>query len=93
VLPGVVIAFLITRSTGILGLLVGALLAGLLTAVLINLVSRYSRTKEDSSIGIVFTALFAVGIILISAMPRGVHFDLKCFLFGDPWLSARPICS
>ncbi len=84
VLPGVVIALLVTRSSGIVGLLLGALLAGLVTAVLVNLVSRFSRTKEDSSIGIVFTALFAVGIILISAMPRAVHFDLKCFLFGDP---------
>lgn len=84
VLPGVVIAFVITRSAGIAGLLVGALLAGLLTAVLINLVSRYSRTKEDSSIGIVFTALFAVGIILHSSLPRLAHFDLECFLFGNP---------
>ncbi|MEK6248917.1 MAG: metal ABC transporter permease, partial [Planctomycetales bacterium] len=49
-----------------------------------NVVSRFSRTKEDSSIGIVFTALFAIGIILISAIPHGVHFDLECFLFGDP---------
>ncbi len=84
VLPGVVIAFLLTGSTGIGGLFLGALLAGLVTAGLIKLVSQYSRTKEDSAIGIVFTALFAVGIVLISSMPRGTHFDLKCFLFGDP---------
>ncbi len=84
VLPGVVIAFMLTRSSGVIGLLLGALLAGLATAVLVNLVSRFSRTKEDSSIGIVFTALFALGVVLISALPRGVHFDLKCFLFGDP---------
>ncbi len=84
VLPGVVIAFMLTRNSGIVGLLLGALFAGLATAVLVNLVSRYSRTKEDSSIGIVFTALFALGIVLISALPRGLHFDLKCFLFGDP---------
>ncbi len=84
VLPGVVIAFMITGSSGVLGLLLGALLAGLATAVFINLVSRYSRTKEDSAIGIVFTALFAVGVILISGLERGTHFDLRCFLFGDP---------
>ncbi len=84
VLPGVVLALLLTGSTGVTGLLLGALLAGLLTAVLVNLVSRHSRTKEDSAVGIVFTALFALGIILISSLPRGTHFDLKCFLFGDP---------
>lgn len=84
VLPGVVIAFMLTNNTGIVGLLTGALIAGLITAVLINLVTRFSRTKEDSSIGIVFTAFFALGIILISALPRGSHFDLKCYLFGNP---------
>jgi ABC-type Mn2+/Zn2+ transport system permease subunit/Mn-dependent DtxR family transcriptional regulator len=84
VLPGVVIAFVLTGSSGIGGLFLGALLAGLVTAGLIKLVSEYSRTKEDSAIGIVFTSLFAVGIILISSLPRGTHFDLKCFLFGDP---------
>jgi ABC-type Mn2+/Zn2+ transport system permease subunit/Mn-dependent DtxR family transcriptional regulator len=89
VLPGVVVALLLTGSTGVSGLLLGALLAGLLTAVLVNLVSRYSRTKEDSAIGIVFTALFALGIILISSLPRGTHFDLKCFLFGDPLAVGR----
>jgi len=84
VLPGVVIAFLVTRSTGIGGLFLGALLAGLVTTGLIKLVSQFSRAKEDSAIGIVFTSLFALGIVLISALPRGTHFDLKCFLFGDP---------
>lgn len=84
VLPGVVIAFMLTGNTGIIGLFLGALIAGLVTAGLIRLVSQYSRTKEDSSIGIVFTAFFAIGIILISSLGRGTHFDLQCFLFGDP---------
>jgi ABC-type Mn2+/Zn2+ transport system permease subunit/Mn-dependent DtxR family transcriptional regulator len=89
VLPGVVLAFIITQSSGVAGLLLGALLAGLLTAVLINVISHHTRTKEDSAIGIVFTALFALGIILISNLPRGTHFDLKCFLFGDPLAIGR----
>jgi len=84
VLPGVVIAFLLTGSTEIGRLFLGALLAGVLAAGLIKLVSQFSRTKEDSSIGIVFTAMFAFGVILASSLPRGTHFDLKCFLFGDP---------
>jgi ABC-type Mn2+/Zn2+ transport system permease subunit/Mn-dependent DtxR family transcriptional regulator len=83
VLPGVVIAFLLV-GTGVTGLFTGALLAGVLTAIGINLVTRYSRVKEDAAIGIVFTAMFALGVILISALPAGTHFDLKCFLFGDP---------
>lgn len=83
VLPGVVIAFLLI-GTGITGLLVGALLAGIATAIGISLVTRFSRAKEDAAIGIVFTAMFAIGVILISRLPSGAHFDLKCFLFGDP---------
>lgn len=67
-----------------LWLLGGAMAAGLLTAVIINLVHRVSRTKEDSAIGIAFTAMFAVGLIAISALPRGTHFDLKCFIYGEP---------
>jgi len=83
VLPGVVVAFLLV-STGITGLFVGALAAGIATAVAINLLTRFSRVREDAAIGIVFTAMFALGVILISRLPSGTHFDMKCFLFGDP---------
>ena len=84
VLPGVVLAFIFTGDTRPIPLLIGALISGLVAAVLINLTTRHSRTKEDSSIGIVFTALFALGIVLVSNLPRGTHFDLKCFLWGEP---------
>ncbi|MEM1027959.1 MAG: iron chelate uptake ABC transporter family permease subunit [Planctomycetota bacterium] len=78
------IAWLIEEVSQPVLLLIGATVTGLITAVLINVVVRFSRTKEDSSIGIVFTAMFALGIVMISALPQSVHFDLKCFLFGDP---------
>lgn len=92
VLPGVVIAFLVIVALGgsmegsmkIWGLSAGALFAGLFTSFGINLVARHSRVKEDTAIGIVFTAMFAVGVVLIGRLPRGTHFDLKCFLFGEP---------
>ncbi len=89
ILPGVVVAFVITQSTDISKLFLGALIAGVTAAVLIRVVSQASRTKEDSAIGIVFTFLFAIGIILASGLPRGTHFDLKCFLFGDPLAVGR----
>lgn len=84
VLPGVVLTFIVTGSTDPLPLLIGAVAAGILTTALIGVVTRNSRTKEDSSIGIVFTAMFAVGIILYSSMHSATHFDMQCFLFGDP---------
>ncbi len=73
-----------------LWLLGGAMVAGLLTAVIINIVHRHSRTKEDSAIGIAFTAMFALGLIAISSLPRGTHFDLKCFVYGEPLAIATP---
>ncbi len=84
VLPGVVLAYMFTGDTEPIPLLIGALTSGLVAAVLINLTTKHSRTKEDSSIGIVFTAMFALGIVLVSNLPRGTHFDLKCFLWGEP---------
>ncbi|MEM7625954.1 MAG: iron chelate uptake ABC transporter family permease subunit [Planctomycetota bacterium] len=89
VLPGVVLAYMVTGDTQPVPLLIGALVSGLVAAVLINLTTRHSRTKEDSSIGIVFTALFALGIVLVSNLPRGTHFDLKCFLWGEPLAVGR----
>ena len=98
VLPGVVTAFLLLGVLGInldsgwgaVALMTGALTAGLITSLLVAVVGRNSRVKEDSAIGIVFTSMFAVGIILISGLPRGTHFDLKCFLFGEP-LAVRSV--
>ncbi|HOB72971.1 MAG TPA: metal ABC transporter permease [Phycisphaerae bacterium] len=97
VLPGVVIAFLIINSAvgtlsggaGVWGLFGGALLAGLITSLGINLVARHSRAKEDAAIGIVFTAMFGLGVILIGRLPKGTHFDLACFLFGEPLAIGR----
>jgi len=84
ILPGVVAAYMVFHSANVLILLAGAAVAGLLSAVSMNVVNQHSRTKNDSAIGIVFTAFFALGIILISSLPRGTHFDMKCFLFGEP---------
>lgn len=92
ILPGVVISFVVLgRFTthvdglvGVWGLFLGALLAGLVTSVSIRWISRHARVKDDSAIGIVFTAMFALGVVIISLQPKGTHFDLACFLFGLP---------
>jgi len=81
VLPGVVIGF-IAAGKNPLALFLGALAAGLLTAVLISFVERNSKIKEDTSIGIIFTGAFALGILLVSQLKQ-VHIDLSSYLFGD----------
>lgn len=81
VLPGVVAGFLIAGKSEI-SLFLGALIAGVLTAVLISFVDRNSKIKEDTSIGIIFTGAFALGILLVSQLKQ-VHIDLSSYLFGD----------
>lgn len=84
VLPGVVIGFIFFGHNP-LAIFTGAVFAGLLTAMIITWLQRNSITKDDASVGIVFTAMFALGIIGISWLTKkeGVHLDMKDFLFGN----------
>ena len=78
VLPGVVIAFLLGWP-----LLVGALVVGVLAALLINLISGTTTIKEDSAIGVVFVGAFALGIALISLRGGDYGEELEHILFGN----------
>lgn len=76
VLPGVVIAYVIGAPFAI-----GALVFGLLAVALIGAIRGTSRIKEDAAIGIVFTTLFALGLVLISVTPSQT--DLNHIIFGN----------
>ncbi len=84
ILPGVVFAFVIVGYSA-LGFFTGAVIAGLLTALGITWIQHNVGTKNDAAIGIVFTAMFSIGVMGISYISRneGVHLDLKDFLFGN----------
>ncbi len=84
ILPGIVVAFMLFGYSTI-GFFVGSVIAGLLTAVGITWIQQKIQTKNDAAIGIVFTAMFSIGVIGISWISRGqgVHLDLKDFLFGN----------
>ncbi|MFN0048408.1 MAG: metal ABC transporter permease [Cytophagales bacterium] len=84
ILPGVVVGFMLFGHNP-LAIFAGAVAAGLITSVIITWIQRNSITKDDASIGIVFTAMFAIGIIGISWLTKkdGVHLDMKDFLFGN----------
>lgn len=62
---------------------IGAMVAGVFTTVLIELIHRYSRVKQDAAIGIAFTSLFALGVVLISLKVNKTHIDAECVLYGD----------
>ncbi len=82
ILPGVVIAFLITSSRGLPAVLVGAIAAAILTALLTRLVRDAGGIEEGASLGVVFTSLFALGIVLIRLAADTVHLDPDVLLFG-----------
>ncbi|MFB6726298.1 metal ABC transporter permease [Kribbella sp. NPDC056345] len=76
VLPGVVLAYLLGLPFGI-----GAVVFGFLAVGLIGAIRSTSRIKEDAVIGIVFTTLFALGLVLISVVPSQT--DLNHIIFGN----------
>lgn len=83
VFPGVVIAFFITGDLASPWLIVGAGLAGLASTVIIELIHKWTRVKQDAATGISFTALFALGVVLMEVLlGKNVDLDLECVLHG-----------
>ncbi|MGH7959497.1 MAG: metal ABC transporter permease [Opitutaceae bacterium] len=82
VLPGLAIAFLATHSRAPWAMLIGAVIAGLLTGVLTQLVQRYGKVEPGAAMGVVFCSLFALGLILIRAAADHVDLDPGCVLYG-----------
>jgi manganese/zinc/iron transport system permease protein len=88
VLPGIVIAFLLSGTRDSLFMMLGASVLGLVTVWLIQMFQQ-SGVQSDASIGVVFTALFSIGVLLVSMYTRQVDLDLDCVLYGEiirvPW--------
>lgn len=77
VFPGLAVAFVVSGN-----LVIGGTVAGVFTAVLVAVMSQNRRLKEDSVIGILFVAAFALGVVIISRSP-GYAGSLQQFLFGS----------
>jgi manganese/zinc/iron transport system permease protein len=95
VLPGIAIAFFVTQSRSSVPMVIGAGALGVLTAFLIETLHRRGKLQQDASIGVVFTWLFALGVILISLWAGTVDLDQDCVLYGeiayvpiDLWITA-----
>jgi len=85
-LPGIGLAFLITGSKAPLILMVGAAIAGWMGAVMVLLITKNSRVKYDSALGLVLSVFFGVGLVLLtfiqkSSLPNQAGLD--SFLFGQ----------
>jgi manganese/iron transport system permease protein/iron/zinc/copper transport system permease protein len=64
-------------------MLVGSLIAAVITVASIGFVSRVSRIKDDTAIGIMYTGVFAAGVVLVSVFRNHIHIDLMHFIMGD----------
>lgn len=83
VLPGIVIAFLITGEHSSLLTTAFSAILGLIAVFIMDLLSRKGGFQKDAAIGIMYTFLFSIGIILISSLAKNADIDVECVLFGD----------
>ncbi|MFA9477367.1 metal ABC transporter permease [Phycisphaerales bacterium AB-hyl4] len=83
VLPGLAIAFLVTASRASWPMFIGAAAVGMLTALLSGWVERFGKVEAQAALGVVFTALFALGLILIRMAADHVDLDADCVLYGE----------
>lgn len=82
VLPGLAIAFLITGTRASVPMFLGAAIAGVLTALFTQWIARFGNVDRGAAMGIVFTTLFAIGLILIRQAADHVDLDPACVLYG-----------
>lgn len=82
VLPGLAIAFLVTEARASFAMFIGAAIVGVMTAVFTQWISRLGNVDRGASMGIVFTTLFASGLLLIVQAADHVDLDPSCVLYG-----------
>ncbi len=82
VLPGLAMAFILTGSRTSIVMFVGAGVVGILTAVFTQWISRFGNVDRGAAMGIVFTTLFALGLVLIEQGAGNVDLDAGCVLYG-----------
>jgi len=83
VLPGIVVAYLISGSRASVPLFAGAIIMGVLTTFLIQFFSSKGKMQSDAAMGTVFTFLFAVGVILVTKFAGEADIDADCVLHGE----------
>lgn len=83
ILPGIVIGFFLTEDLNSPWLILLAALTGILTVFLVEFIQKTGLVKEDTAIGLVFPALFSIGVILIAKNANDVHLDVDAVLLGE----------
>ncbi len=83
ILPGIVIGFFITHNLNSPLLILLAALTGIITVILVEYIQKTGLVKEDTAIGLVFPALFSIGVIMIAKNANDVHLDVDAVLLGE----------
>ena len=83
ILPGIVLGFFITQDLNSPLLIILAAFTGIITVVLVEWIQKTGLVKEDTAIGLVFPALFSIGVILIAKNANDVHLDVDAVLLGE----------
>jgi len=97
VLPGLAVAFIVANlesgesDVGSVGhgvrspmvMFLGALAAAVVTTIMIEVIHKKTRVKQDAAIGITFSSLFALGVVIISVFAGKAHIDTDCVLHGE----------
>ena len=94
VLPGIVVAFLVTGQVSTWPMMIGAAGAAILSVLLIELIRRVGRIESGAAMGVIFTSMFAAGVLLLEQSDTSqVHLDVEHALFGNLesliWLDAE----
>lgn len=83
-LPGIVISYAVFAGYSALGVSLGAAICAFLSVLAIEkLSSSAGRIKRDASMAVIFTSMFAVGLLLIAYFAERTHIDIQCALFGE----------
>ncbi len=93
VLPGIVVAFLITGTVTTWPMMIGAAVAALVAVILIEAIQRLGKIEPGAAMGVVFTSMFAAGVLLLERSDTSsVHLDVEHALMGNLesliWLDA-----
>ena len=83
VLPGIAVAYWLSQSRASLWMFLGAAAVGVLATIIIELLRKKLKVLSDASIGMTFTTLFALGVILITFWSDSVDLDQECVLYGE----------
>lgn len=83
ILPGIVVGFFMTQDLSSPLLIIFAAFTGILTVFLVEFIQKTGLVKEDTAIGLIFPALFSIGVILIAQNANDVHLDIDAVLLGE----------